>query len=255
MIVEANNLSVLEYKEFKKITKESLSTKLYFKSLDLVKQLNNERIYMDLKQSINSFHMGLDKWSKFEENFFNNTYLDQSPPKLTFDNYSDYVLLIKDQNLLIRNWEEYIQSTYGNLLGYVCSSMALLGDHNYNTWKHSFDFGSNFAFNYIVNQQFTSYFNEANKESFNLQLPILIYLKLIKDDDKRKKLIETILSKNNSLTSLELKTEIKNSDDTLKQIKQYGQTYLNQTNNCLRKLQESDSKLALLQISNSLLDF
>lgn len=121
LIVEANNLSILEYNYFKRITHHSLSTKLYFKSLDIVRQLNNERIYLDLKQSINQFHKGLSKWSKFEENFFNQT--DKSA-KLTFDNYSDYVLMIKDQNQLIRNWEEYVQTTYANLLGYTCSSMC-----------------------------------------------------------------------------------------------------------------------------------
>ena len=121
LIVEANNLSILEYSHFKRITNQSLSTKLYFKSLDIVRQLNNERIYLDLKQSINSFHRGLSKWSQFEENFFNQT--DHKSTKLTFDNYSDYVLTIKDQNQLIRNWEEYVQTTYANLLGYTCSSM------------------------------------------------------------------------------------------------------------------------------------
>lgn len=88
--------------------------------MDIVKQLNNERIYLDLKQSVNSFHLGLNRWSKFEENFHNDNVTKQT--KLTFDNYSDYVLSIEDQNLFIRNWEQYVQSTYGNLLAYACAS-------------------------------------------------------------------------------------------------------------------------------------
>lgn len=124
-MVDANNLSILEYNHFDKPNQNSYSTRLYFKSLDQIKQLNNERIYSDLKQSIDQFHQGLKKWSKLERNFFdssNNDENDQELIKLTFDNYSDYVLMIKDQNHLFRNWEDFIQSTYANVLGFACSS-------------------------------------------------------------------------------------------------------------------------------------
>ena len=148
LLTEANSLSLLEYGHYKRIGRESLSSKLYFKSLDIIRQLNNERIYLDLKQvregcihkhcvqcvlslnlsnslkqAINSFHTGLNKWTTFEENFFDNQPDDdQQKARLTFDNYSDYVLLNKDQNQLIRNWECHVQSTYANLLGYACAS-------------------------------------------------------------------------------------------------------------------------------------
>ena len=130
LIQEANSLSILEYSQYKQIKYDSLSTRLYFKSLDLIKQLGNERIYLDLKLSIDNFHAGLRKWSSFETDFFLND--DQNAEnrqqtKLTFENYSDYVQSIRDDNLLIRNWEQYIQSAFANLLGYACSSMSLLG--------------------------------------------------------------------------------------------------------------------------------
>lgn len=257
LITEANALSQLEYGHYKRIGRDSLSSKLYFKSLDIVRQLNNERIYLDLKQSINGFHSGLHKWTTFEENFFSN---DRPKARLTFDtysdyvnNYSDYMLLNNDQNQLIRNWECHVQSTYANVLGYACASMALLGDHNFNTWKSSFDFGSNFAFNWIVSQQFASYFDGPDGEAIALQLPVLMHLKLSKDE-QRDRLIETMLSRRHcSLTALRLKSEVRN-DDTLKQIRIYGQSYLNQSTSCLEKLADSDSKQALLQISNSLLE-
>ena len=126
LITEANSLSQLEYGHYKRIDRESLSSKLYFKSLDVVRQLNNERIYLDLKQAINGFHSGLNKWSAFEENFFaNQGDADRPASRLTFDNYSDYVLLNKDQNQLVRNWECHVQATYANLLGYACASKSL----------------------------------------------------------------------------------------------------------------------------------
>ena len=59
----------------------------------------------------------------FQENFFNQQ--NELKTKLTFENYSDYVLLMKDNNQLIRNWEEYHQAAFANLLGYSCSSMLL----------------------------------------------------------------------------------------------------------------------------------
>lgn len=133
--------------------------------------------------------------------------------------------------------------------------MAILADHNYPTWKASFDFGTNFAFNYIVNQQFTSYLSGADNEMITLQLPILIHIKLAKDEEKRQKLIETMLDKRYcSLATLKLKSEVRSSAETLDQIRIYRQTYLNQTRNCLAKLKESDSKHALLHISDNLIE-
>lgn len=130
--------------------------------------------------------------------------------------------------------------------------MAILGDHNCSTWKTSFDFGSNFAFNYIVNQQFTNYFNGPDQEIIYLELPVLMYLKSIKDDKRRKEVIQMIAEKRYcSSTTLKLKSEIKESE-TSKQIKTYGQYYLDKTKNCLNKLKQSDSKQALIQISNGL---
>lgn len=72
--------------------------------------------------------------------------------------------------------------------------MAILGDHNFDNWKSSFDFGSNFAFNYIVNQQFMSYFDGPDGEAIALELPVLMHLKLSKDE-QRDRLIETMLSR------------------------------------------------------------
>ena len=54
LITEANSLSLLEYSQYKRIGRDSLSSKLYFKSLDIVRQLDNERIYYDLKQVLDS---------------------------------------------------------------------------------------------------------------------------------------------------------------------------------------------------------
>ena len=131
--------------------------------------------------------------------------------------------------------------------------MAILGDHDFNTWKSSFDFGSNFAFNYIVNQQFIGYFNGPDREAIALELPVLMHLKISKDA-QRDRLVETMLQKRHcSMASLQLKSEVRNAD-TQKQIRLYGQSYLNQTTACLAKLRESDSKQALLQISNSLVE-
>lgn len=131
--------------------------------------------------------------------------------------------------------------------------MAILGDWDFNTWKSSFDFGSNFAFNYIVNQQFIGYFNGPDREAIALELPVLMHLKL-SETAQRDRLIETMLTKRHcGLTSLKLKNEVRNGD-ALKQLKIYGQSYLKQSNACLNKLRESDSKQALLQISNSLVE-
>lgn len=132
--------------------------------------------------------------------------------------------------------------------------MAILGDHDFHTWKSSFDFGSNFAFNWIVNQQFVSYFSGPDSEAIGLELPVLFHLKASKDAC-REQLIETMHSKRHcSLTNLKLKNEVRGNGDTQQQIKLYGQSYLNQTTACLARLRDSDSKQALLQISNSLVE-
>lgn len=131
--------------------------------------------------------------------------------------------------------------------------MALLGDHNFSTWKQSFDFGSNFAFNYIVNQQFKNYLNTSDDKIWNeLHLPILMHLKSIKNDEKRKQIIDTMHNKRFcSSTSNQLKIDISESEETVDRIRNYSQIYLNQTKNCLNKLKESDSKNCLLNISHN----
>ena len=89
----------------------------------------------------------------------------------------------------------------------------------------------------------------------NLELPILLYIKLIKDDLKRKELINTILSRRHcSIASMRLKSELNRNEETLSQIRLYCKTYLNQTKSNLSKLKESDSKAVLLKISNNLTD-
>lgn len=69
LITEANSLSLLEYSQYKRIGRDSLSSKLYFKSLDIVRQLDNERIYYDLKQVLDSLKietLNSKSWNPFK---------------------------------------------------------------------------------------------------------------------------------------------------------------------------------------------